>query len=52
MFEIRPLSGDNYYKLIIGAEGNEKVQLFYGVGEGKTTDSFQIDIMQFYLKKD
>lgn len=51
MFVIRPLSGDNYYKLVIGAEENEKVQLFYGVGEGETTDSFQTDIIQFYLKK-
>ncbi|XP_069687396.1 uncharacterized protein [Periplaneta americana] len=35
MFVIRPLNGSNYYKLIIGADDNEKVQLFYGVNDGK-----------------
>lgn len=52
IFVVRPLRGDNYYKLIIGAEENEKVLLFYGAGGGETTDSLQIDIMQFYLKTD
>ena len=28
-FIIRPLEGDNYYKLVIGAEDNEKVILYY-----------------------
>lgn len=50
IFVIRPLNGDNYYKLIIGAEDNEKVLLFYGAGGGETTGSLQIDIMQFHLK--
>lgn len=35
IFVVRPLNGDNYYKLIIGANENENVQLFYGEGKGE-----------------
>jgi hypothetical protein len=49
IFVVRPLSGTNYYKLIIGANDNEKVQLFYGAGRGETTDSVLIDIMQSFI---
>jgi hypothetical protein len=41
-FVLQPLKGDNYYKLIIGAEDNEKVQLFYGK-EGKAISYLLID---------
>ncbi|PSN55984.1 hypothetical protein C0J52_02152 [Blattella germanica] len=34
-FIIRPLNGHYYYKLVIGAEDNEKVILYYGKGEGQ-----------------
>ncbi|KAJ9587492.1 hypothetical protein L9F63_028252, partial [Diploptera punctata] len=33
VFIIRPLEGNNYYKLVIGAEDNEKVILYYSSGE-------------------
>jgi hypothetical protein len=46
VFVIRPLSGDNYYKLVIGAEDNEKVLLFYGVGPGESTGSALIDMIK------
>jgi hypothetical protein len=48
IFVVRPLNGDNYYKLIIGAEENEKVQLFYGEGKGETTTYLTTDIMQSF----
>ncbi|KAJ9585963.1 hypothetical protein L9F63_020395, partial [Diploptera punctata] len=35
VFIIRPLEGNNYYKLVIGAEDNEKVILYYSSGESK-----------------
>lgn len=49
MFVIRPLQGDNYYKLIIGAKDNEKVELYYGTGKGEVISFLLIDIMKSYV---
>jgi hypothetical protein len=51
IFVIRPLNGDNYYKLIIGATENENVQLFYGEGEGKVIGHLLNDIMQSFTER-
>ena len=50
IFVIRPLSGDNYYKLIIGAAENENVQLFYGEEQGETIGYLTTDIIQSFTK--
>jgi len=50
IFVIRPLNGDNYYKLIIGAAENENVQLFYGEGKGETIGYLITDIIQSFTE--
>jgi hypothetical protein len=50
VFVIRPLSGDNYYKLIIGATENENVQLFYGEGKGETIGYLVTAIIQSFIE--
>lgn len=50
IFVVRPLSGDNYYKLIIGANENEDVQLYYGEGKGETIVYLIANILQSFTE--
>lgn len=47
IFVIRPLTGDNYYELIIGADENEKIKLFYVAGKGEAISSFLLIYLWF-----